>query len=37
LQEQILGALPENRRERFLEELEVIAGSCAKIAGKDGA
>jgi len=37
LQEQILAALPPNRREKFLEELETIANSCAKIAGKDGA
>ncbi len=37
IQEQILSALPESRRERFLEELEIIAASCAKIAGKDGA
>jgi len=35
LQEQILAALPANRREKFLEELETIANSCAKIAGKD--
>jgi DNA-binding MarR family transcriptional regulator len=29
LQRQVLGALPEDRRERFLEDLETVADSCA--------
>ncbi len=29
LQEQVLAALPAGRREKFLEELEAIAGACA--------
>lgn len=34
LQEQVLTALPEDRRADFLEELEVIADSCATVAEK---
>ena len=34
LQEQVLAALPANRRERFLEELETIANSCAALLEK---
>lgn len=38
LQGQVLAALPEDRRERFLEDLEIVAESCAaaleKPAGK---
>ena len=34
LQEQILATLPANRREKFLEELETIANSCATLLEK---
>ena len=34
LQEQILAALPAHRREKFLEELETIANTCAGLLEK---
>ena len=34
LEERILTALPAHRREKFLEELETIANSCAKLSDK---
>lgn len=34
LQEQVLGILPQNRREKFLDELEQIATSCAAVLEK---
>lgn len=33
-QDQILGALPEGRREKFLEDLALIGQACAEPAGK---
>lgn len=37
LQENILQVIPNSRRERFLEELEVIAAACAGVAEKSAA
>jgi len=37
LQEQVLGALPAERRERFLAELETIADTCASAAERSPA
>ena len=34
LQEQVLATLPQNRRARFLEELEAIADACASAVEK---
>ena len=34
LQERMLAALPENRREKFLEDLEAVADSCGSGAEK---
>lgn len=34
LQQQILGALPEERRPRFLEDLEKVADSCSTVLEK---
>ena len=34
LQEQVLATLPQNRRARFLEELETIADACASAVEK---
>ena len=34
LQEQVLGALPESRRRRFLDDLETVADSCAGVSDR---
>jgi DNA-binding MarR family transcriptional regulator len=37
LQEQVLGILPAERREAFLEELQIIAESCATVSERSPA